>query len=57
MSLKLVANIRYRFQQASNARHSLRCTVPTTSAADFNRDGIVDPDDLADFIGIYFGGC
>jgi len=31
----------------------LACPCP----ADFNADGVTDPDDLADFIGAFFAGC
>ncbi len=33
-------------------------TAPSTDCGrDFNHDGSVDPDDLGDYINVYFGGC
>ncbi len=33
-----------------------RCNPPSFQINDFNRDGLVDPDDLSDFISLFFGG-
>ena len=29
--------------------------MPVFAPSDFNEDGVTDPDDLADYIGVYFG--